>query len=62
MYRTEIILDKFDFGQKPAGMVNNSNTYNNQAQDENNPPTSSSPASDEINYPEEDINPEDIPF
>ncbi len=50
MYRTEIILDKFEFGQKPG----NSSEYSTKGQEK--------PEADEINYPEEDISPDDIPF
>jgi len=67
MYRTEINLEKFEFGAKPNG-GGNFNTGaggaaagavagNSMANTE-----SPSNSSDEINYPEEDINPEDIPF
>lgn len=48
MYKTEIILERFDFGAKPK---------NSPAQESNN-----LPAEDNIDYPEEDVNPEDIPF
>jgi single-strand DNA-binding protein len=44
MYRTEIIAEKMEFGQKPQGTQE------------------STPASTAPDYPEEEINPEDIPF
>ena len=47
LYKTEIVLEKFEFGQKPKGV-------------ENQAPANSS--TDGIDYPEEEINPEDIPF
>ena len=55
MYRTEILLDKFEFGAKPNGVVGNQSVQS-QAQEEKkeNLP--------EIEYPDEDINQEDIPF
>lgn len=48
MYRTEIIADKMEFGQKPKGSesTQSESTGNTSAQD----------------MPEEEINPEDIPF
>lgn len=46
MYRTEIVADKMEFGQKPKGSESQS-TSNQQ---------------DVPDYPEEEINPEDIPF
>jgi single-strand DNA-binding protein len=55
-YRTEIVADRVQFGTR---MSNGSNPVSdmNSAQ----APTSSS-ANDFIQYPDEDINPEDIPF
>ena len=53
MYRTEIIMDKFEFGQKPSGTSNN-NSVPAQA-------TASVPESP-VQYPVEEINPDDIPF
>ena len=53
-YRTEIIADRVQFGQKsggaPSGATNTS------------PKVSNPEEVDSIEYPEEDINPEDIPF
>jgi len=57
-YRTEIIADRVQFGAKGGvggGMP--SNTQNN-----NSSPSSEASNMDAIEYPEEDINPEDIPF
>ena len=56
MYRTEIILDKFEFGAKPNG---GGNSNYNQAPQQSQPAPKEEP---KIEYPEEDINPEDIPF
>jgi len=54
-YKTEIIADRVQFGSKGGG-----------APSAGAPSTSKAPASssegDSIEYPEEDINPEDIPF
>jgi len=54
MYRTEIILDKFDFGSKPAGGSLPQNDFQETKKEE-------LPVN-EIEYPEDDIDPEDIPF
>lgn len=62
-YRTEIVVDKFEFGPKSGGGAGGSSTANAGA---------SSPAGNNMGnnnsapvlpeYPTEDINPEDIPF
>ena len=52
MYRTEIILEKFDFGAKPLNQNQQNIKENNDEKIEKT----------EIEYPEDDINPEDIPF
>lgn len=52
-YRTEIVADRVQFGQKSSG----AGTYQ-----ENNKDNSSDNSGDTIEYPEEDINPDDIPF
>lgn len=58
-YRTEIVLDTFQFGPKTAG---GGGGY--QAPEAAAPQSAAkAPAEvDSIHYPEEDINPEDIPF
>jgi len=63
MYRTEIILNNFEFGAKPGGAGAPAGNYNQpaQASEPASTPTDA-PKAGEINYPEEDINPEDIPF
>lgn len=48
MYRTEVIVDRFEFGPKAGGAT---------AQHEDAPADESG-----IDFPEDDINPEDIPF
>lgn len=50
-YRTEIVADSVQFGARASGGSTPSDV--NGAQ---------SPSSDQIDYPDEDINPEDIPF
>ena len=69
-YRTEIIVDAFQFGPKPSGTgtgqgggyeAGNSNSSANQSA----PAKSSAnqpPELETIQYPEEEINPDDIPF
>jgi single-strand DNA-binding protein len=58
-YRTEIIAEKFQFGPRPAGTSAGiqSSPNNAPAREEQEPPMI-----DSVDYPEEDINPEDIPF
>ena len=57
MYRTEIILDKFEFGQRPGGAAAPTPGDTNSA---------AAPAKQqeapEIDYPTEEIDPDDIPF
>ena len=55
-YRTEIVADSVQFGPK-AGNSGPSQSPSNSAQSKN-----QAEESDTIEYPEEDINPEDIPF
>ncbi len=66
MYRTEIILDRFEFGAKPMGAGgaynNNQGNQPGPAQQADEAPANQPASSDEINYPEEEISPEDIPF
>ena len=54
MYKTEINLFNFEFGAKPLGSANNQTAQATQTSDKS--------QDDTIEYPEEDINPEDIPF
>jgi len=51
-YRTEVVLDKFEFGLKGSGGSGSANTASDNSQ--------GAPVLPD--YPEEDINPEDIPF
>jgi len=63
-YRTEIIADRVQFGAKNGGGGQSSSP--SQSQDDGGAPASSqkqdAPSDDSIEYPEEEINPEDIPF
>ncbi|MEK7128488.1 MAG: single-stranded DNA-binding protein [Patescibacteria group bacterium] len=56
-YRTEIIADRVQFGQKSGG---GGSAGVSSAQSTK--PASNTGEVDSIEYPEEDINPEDIPF
>ena len=55
-YRTEIVMDNFQFGAD-GGRGGAGDTSSAPRQDEQ-----PAPAGDEIQYPDEEINPEDIPF
>lgn len=58
-YRTEIIAEKFQFGPKAGGAPSSApSSQDNSPQMNDQEP----PAIDAVDYPEEDINPEDIPF
>jgi single-stranded DNA-binding protein len=61
MYRTEIVLNNFEFGQKPNG---NSSTNSYQAPKQaSQPKQEKAPKQNaEIDYPDQEIDPEDIPF
>ena len=58
MYRTEIVADRVQFGTRSQGVGNMAPVSANPVS----APQDSAPAIDTIEYPEEDINPEDIPF
>ncbi len=53
-YRTEIIIDNFQFGADAKGSPTGSEQVSHGEQP--------APKGDEIQYPDEEINPEDIPF
>lgn len=59
-YRTEIVADKTQFGPKPAATGGGYTPSENSAPAPK--PQQDSGEMDSIEYPEEDINPEDIPF
>lgn len=60
-YRTEIVADRVQFGQKAGGRSEEGNS-GGYAKPQNSTPSSQTGDIDSIEYPEEDINPEDIPF
>jgi len=57
-YRTEIVADRTQFGPKGSGGGNTGGGMNSN----NSPKSAPAEEMDTIEYPEEDINPEDIPF
>ena len=57
-YRTEIVVENFQFGPRPTGTGPTTGTYHA-------PATGAKPASEEVDtieYPDEQVNVEDIPF
>jgi len=54
-YRTEIIADNIQFGSRGSGGSSSDNSSSTAQENK-------SPEVDTIEYPEEDINPDDIPF
>ena len=58
-YRTEIVVDRFQFGPQGGGGFNRGGAPESSAPESRENKTSEPPT---INYPEEDIKPEDIPF
>lgn len=64
-YRTEIVVDNFQFGDGGRGPSTGSNSLPqaNSGQAAQGEESQSAPKdADEIKYPDEEINPEDIPF
>lgn len=65
-YRTEVLADTIQFGPRPTGNTGDGEAPGYKAS--NGAPASAKPTGDAkqemdtISYPEEDINPEDIPF
>jgi len=76
MYRTEIVASNVQFGSRPAGTVgvaagagsadgssgSNQIAHDSTGMAEANDASPNNTASDAIEYPEEEINPDDIPF
>ncbi len=69
-YRTEIVIDNFQFGPSAPGAGGDANRPSAPAR-ESSPAdadmgmggmTGTTPSGEEIQYPDEEINPEDIPF
>ena len=59
-YRSEVIVENFQFGPNAPGQ--GGETFNKPAQAESPAPKSKAENMDTIEYPTEEINPEDIPF
>ncbi len=59
MYRTEIVADRVQFGSRSQGVASGTPMSENPVSA---PKIEETPSIDTIEYPEEDINPEDIPF
>jgi len=57
MYRTEVVADRVQFGTRSEGVASSAPKSENPVASPN-----KAPELDTIEYPEEDINPEDIPF
>jgi len=58
MYRTEIVAERVQFGSRSQGVASGAPAVENPVS----APQVDTPSLDTIEYPEEDINPEDIPF
>jgi single-strand DNA-binding protein len=60
-YRTEIVADRVQFGNRPAagGATGGNDKFSAPADDAS---QKDAPPVDTIDYPEEEINPDDIPF
>ena len=67
-YRTEIVADNIQFGPKAAGSSAPSNSSSSAAgvseakNEESAPSTGAHDSGEKIDYPQETINPDDIPF
>jgi single-strand DNA-binding protein len=58
MYRTELVAERVQFGSRSQGVASEAPVSENPVS----APQVDAPDVDTIEYPEEDINPEDIPF
>ena len=61
-YRTEIILDKFEFGAKPGGYGSGGSASAAAGTSADPGPVDTGASAGEIAYPDEEIDPDDIPF
>jgi single-strand DNA-binding protein len=63
-YRTEIIADTFQFGASAPGAGGGGSSYDSGSRSSGDEPSQSAPrdSGEAIQYPDEEINPEDIPF
>ena len=64
-YRTEIVADRVQFGNRPGSTGTGSGSGTTSSQNKSipeDPTQKDAPPADTIEYPEEEINPDDIPF
>ena len=63
-YRTEVIADRIQFGPKAGGAATGGESAPASATGakQKSPSSAAAPEMDTIEYPDEDINPDDIPF
>lgn len=61
-YRTEVVIDTFQFGPKTGGAPASGGASSQRQSDAEAPQAAAKPDLDTIEYPEEEINLEDIPF
>ncbi len=61
-YRTEVVIDTFQFGPKSGGAPAGGGSSAPRQSDAEAPQAAAKPDLDTIEYPEEEINLEDIPF
>ncbi len=59
-YRTEIVADRVQFGNRPTGATSGAGSPSKAMPED--PTAKDAPPVDTIDYPEEEINPDDIPF
>jgi single-strand DNA-binding protein len=59
-YRTEVVADRVQFGAKSSGASSGNDSYQSSNEEEQGGKDSGD--DEQINYPEEEVNPEDIPF
>jgi single-strand DNA-binding protein len=62
MYRTEVVADRVQFGTRSQGVGNMTPSEEKPVSSSSSGSSEEEPSMDTIEYPEEDINPEDIPF
>ena len=61
-YRTEIVADRVQFGPRPSGGVGGGGAGGGGRRSTGADEPEQAPASSGIDYPKDDINPDDIPF
>lgn len=61
-YRTEIVADRVQFGPKSSGSGESQSYNNSKKSEEEGSQEKTSKDGEDINYPDEEINPDDIPF